>query len=373
MENACFSMWLNRLILTNYKNYEWEEFNFDPVINCFTGLNGMGKTNLLDAIYYLSMTKSYLSTHDSLVSKFNTDYFRLEGHYSRLEQHEKIVAKVQPNKAKVFEVNLNPLNKLSEHIGFLPVVFIAPDDISIIMEGSELRRKFLDNTLSQTNTTYLTHLLHYNRVLHQRNAYLKQIANEKSTNAILLDIYDEQLDKPATYIHQARTEFLKQFNPVFNEIYQKISNDKEAVGVEYQSKLDSDSLLNLLAFNKKRDLFLQRTSVGIHKDDLLFTLEENPLKKYASQGQRKSFLLAIKLAQFTYLKNCLGIHPILLLDDIFDKLDPFRVQSLINHLITNFKGQIFISDTHNHRIPGMLTDLGVSHLHKEIIDGKWKK
>ena len=238
MENACLSMWLNQLILTNYKNYEWEEFNFNPVINCFTGLNGMGKTNLLDAIYYLSMTKSYISTNDSLVSRFGADYFRLEGHYSRLEQHEKIVAKVQPNKAKVFEVNLNPLNKLSEHIGFLPVVFIAPDDISIIMEGSELRRKFLDNTLAQTNTTYLSHLLHYNRVLHQRNAYLKQIASEKTTDAILLDIYDEQLEKPAAYIHHARTEFLKQFNPVFNEIYQKISNDKETVGVDYQSKLD---------------------------------------------------------------------------------------------------------------------------------------
>lgn len=373
MENACLSMWLNQLILTNYKNYEWEEFNFNPVINCFTGLNGMGKTNLLDAIYYLSMTKSYLSTHDSLVSRFNSDYFRLEGHYARFDQMEKVVAKVQPNKTKVFEVNLNPLHKLSEHIGFLPIVFIAPDDISIIMEGSELRRKFLDNTLAQTNTTYLTHLLHYNRVLHQRNAYLKQIASEKSNDAILLDIYDEQLDKPATYIHQARTKFLQQFNPVFNEIYQKISSDKESVGVDYQSTLGTDSLLNLLALSKKKDLFLQRTTVGIHKDDLLFSLEENPLKKYASQGQRKSFLLALKLAQFTFLKNCLGISPILLLDDIFDKLDPFRVQSLINHLITNFKGQIFISDTHNHRIPGMLNDLDISHLHKEIIDGKWKK
>lgn len=373
MENAFLSMWLNKLILTNFKNYEWEEFNFDPVINCFTGLNGMGKTNLLDAIYYLSMTKSYISTHDSLVARFNTDYFRLEGHYSRLEQHEKIVAKVQPNKAKVFEVNLNPLTKLSEHIGFLPVVFIAPDDISIIMEGSELRRKFLDNTLAQTNTTYLTHLLHYNRVLHQRNAYLKQLPNEKSINSDLLDIYDKQLENPATYIHKVRTEFIKQFNPVFNEIYQKISNYKEMVGVDYQSKLDDDSLLNLLVINKKRDLFLQRTTVGTHKDDLLFTLEENPLKKFASQGQRKSFLLALKLAQFNFLKTCLGISPILLLDDIFDKLDPSRVQSLINHLISNFKGQIFISDTHNHRIPGMLNDLGISHLHKEIIDGNWKK
>lgn len=366
-------MWLNQLILTNYKNYEWEEFNFSPIINCFTGLNGMGKTNLLDAIYYLSMTKSYISTHDSLVSRLNADYFRLEGHYSRFDQIEKIVAKVQPNKAKVFEVNLNPLNKLSDHIGFLPVVFIAPDDISIIMEGSELRRKFLDNTLAQTNTSYLMHLMNYNRVLNQRNACLRQIANEKTTSAILLDVYDEQLEKPAAYIHKARTEFLKQFNPVFYEIYQKISNDKESVGVVYQSTLAGDTLHNLLVFNKKRDLFLQRTTVGIHKDDLLFTLEENPLKKYASQGQRKSFLLALKLAQFTFLKDCLGVNPILLLDDIFDKLDPFRVQSLINHLINNFKGQIFISDTHNHRIPDMLNDLGVSYLHKEIIDGQWKK
>jgi DNA replication and repair protein RecF len=367
------SMWLNRLILTNYKNYEWEEFDFNPVINCFTGLNGMGKTNLLDAIYYLSMTKSYLSSHDSLVSRFDTDFFRLEGHYSRLDQHEKVVAKIQPNKAKVFEVNQNPLNKLSDHIGFIPVVFIAPDDISIIMEGSELRRKFLDNTLAQTNSTYLNHLLHYNRTLYQRNSYLKQIGTDKLINTDLLDIYNEQLDKPATFIHEARTKFLKEFNPVFNEIYQKISNEMENVSVEYQTKLADDSLFNLLVYNKKRDIFLQRTTVGIHKDDLIFTMEGNLLKKYASQGQRKSFLLALKLAQFTFLKNCLGIHPILLLDDIFDKLDPNRVQSLMNHLITNFNGQIFISDTHNQRIPGMLNDFGVHHLHKEIIDGKWKK
>ena len=364
-------MRLNRLILTNYKNYEWEEFNFHPVINCFTGLNGMGKTNLLDAIYYLSMTKSYLSSADTLIPRFNSDFFRLEGHYLRLEQNEKIVAKIQLNKPKVFEINLNSVPKLSSHIGFLPVVFIAPDDISIITEGSELRRKFLDNTLAQTDTTYLTHLIQYNRILFQRNSFLKQMSNEKMIDPVLLNIYGEQLEKPANFIFKARNEFINQFNPVFNKIYNRISNEKEIVDVSYNSNLYHESFASLLVGSKKKDIFLQRTTEGIHKDDLIFTLEKNPLKKFASQGQRKSFLLALKLAQFTFLKNCLGIDPILLLDDIFDKLDPTRVQSLITHLITDFSGQIFISDTHRHRIPGILNDLGVPHLHKEILDGKW--
>lgn len=364
-------MRLNHLILTNYKNYEWEEFNFHPVINCFTGLNGMGKTNLLDAIYYLSMTKSYLSSNDTLVSRFNSDFFRLEGNYIRLEQTEKIVAKIQLNKPKVFEVNLDPLTKLSSHIGFLPVVFIAPDDISIITEGSELRRKFLDNTLSQTDKAYLSHLIQYNRILFQRNSFLKQMSNEKISDPILLNIYDEQMDKPANYIFKARTEFIKQFNPVFNKIYTRISNEKEMVDVSYNSNLYHESFATLLVVSKKKDIFLQRTTEGIHKDDLIFTLEKNPLKKFASQGQRKSFLLALKLAQFTFLKNSIGIDPILLLDDIFDKLDPTRVQSLINHLITDFSGQIFISDTHKDRIPEILNNLGAPHLNKEILDGKW--
>lgn len=364
-------MRLNRLILTNYKNYEWEEFNFHPVINCFTGLNGMGKTNLLDAIYYLSMTKSYLTAHDSLISRFNADFFRLEGHYERLNHQEKIVAKIQVNKPKIFEVNLNPLTKLSSHIGFLPVVFIAPDDISIIMEGSELRRKFLDNTLAQTDAAYLAHLIQYNRILFQRNSFLKQMASDKTNDSILLKIYDEQMEQPANYIFAARNIFIKQFNPVFNLIYNRISNEKEKVAISYTSKLAQSSFSDLLFGSKKKDIFLQRTTEGIHKDDLIFTLQDNLLKKFASQGQRKSFLLAVKLAQFCYLKNCLGLDPILLLDDIFDKLDPTRVESLMNHLMTDFTGQIFISDTHKLRIPGILNDLGVSHIHKEILDGKW--
>lgn len=364
-------MRLNRLILTNFKNYEWEEFNFHPIINCFTGLNGMGKTNLLDAIYYLSMTKSYLTSQDSMVSHFKADFFRLEGHYERLNHQEKIVAKIQVNKPKIFEVNQNPLNKLSSHIGFLPIVFIAPDDISIIMEGSEMRRKFIDNTLSQTDATYLANLIQYNRLLFQRNSLLKQLSNDKRDEALLLKIYDEQMEKPANYIFAARSHFINHFNPVFNQIYNRISNEKEKVGISYSSKLSQFNFSELLLGSNKKDLLLQRTTEGIHKDDLIFNLEGNLLKKFASQGQRKSFLLAIKLAQFTYLKNCLGVDPILLLDDIFDKLDPTRVESLINHLMTNFSGQIFISDTHKLRIPDILKQLEVPHLHNEISEGKW--
>jgi DNA replication and repair protein RecF len=364
-------MWLTRLILTNYKNYEWEAFDFHPVINCFTGLNGMGKTNLLDAIYYLSMTKSYLSSNDSLVTRFNTDFFRLEGHYQKTNLQEKIIAKVQLNKPKVFEVNSHPLSRLSSHIGYLPIVFVVPDDISIITEGSELRRKFVDITLSQTNPVYLSNLMQYNSILFQRNALLKLMTNEKQGDQVLLDIYDNQLLGPALYIHEIRTQFLDQFLPVFNEIYIRLSNDKETVNIDYVSMLSDDIFSSKLKDSRKKDILLQRTTVGIHKDDLLFTIDGNSVKKFASQGQRKSFLLAIKLAQFTFLKNALGINPILLLDDIFDKLDPIRVQSLVNHLINNFKGQIFISDTHKNRIPEILNNNGINHLHREILEGKW--
>jgi DNA replication and repair protein RecF len=364
-------MQLNRLILTNYKNYEREEFTFHPVLNCFTGLNGMGKTNLLDAIYYLSMTKSYLSFHDAQIFGFDADFFRLEGHYERMARQEKVVAKVQPNKPKIFEINQNPLNKLSDHIGFLPVVFIAPDDTTIIMEGSELRRKFIDNTLSQTDGTYLEQLMQYNRILSQRNTYLKQITNEISGDSLLLSIYDEQMEKPAQYIHQERTNFIRQFDPIFHQIYNQISNEREIAGITYTSALAHNRMSALLSGSKRKDILLQRTTEGIHRDELNFTLEEKPLKRFASQGQRKSFLLALKLAQFTFLKQRLGMDPILLLDDIFDKLDPTRVQSLLNHLMKDFSGQIFLSDTHKHRIPGILDDLGVSYSHKEIMDGKW--
>lgn len=364
-------MRLTRLILTNYKNYEWEEFNFHPVINCFTGLNGMGKTNLLDAIYYLSMTKSYIHSNDSIVTRFNTDFFRLEGHYQRSDNQDKIVAKVQLNKPKIFEVNAQPVSKMSSHIGYLPIVFIAPDDISMIMEGSELRRKFVDNTLAQTDPVYLTNLMLYNRILFQRNTFLKQMTNEKNGDQVLLDIYDEQLVEPAHYIYQARVQFLEQFIPVFHNIYTHISGENEIANIAYFSMLSNEVITTLLKDSRKKDLFLQRTTAGIHKDDLLFTLDNCPIKKIASQGQRKSFLLSLKLAQFIYLKNALGINPILLLDDIFDKLDPLRVQSLVNHLINDFKGQIFISDTHKNRIPDILKSLGVNHLHSEIMGGKW--
>ena len=316
----------------------------------------MGKTNLLDAIYYLCMCKSHFGVSDSYIKKHETDFFRVEGQFTKGKKRYKTVAKVKPKEQKTFELNDVPYDKLAEHIGRFPVVMITPFDTELALEGSEVRRKFIDNTLSQIDATYLSALISYNRLLKQRNATLKQFAETKRIDEGLLDIFDDQMEAPALLIHQKRREFSEQFIPIFQAFYKVISNDQENVNYKYRSQLKDVNFLNLLKENRQKDLILNRSTVGIHKDDLLFKIEDYPLKKFASQGQMKSFILALKLAQYELLRIEKDCAPLLLLDDIFDKLDRQRVTQLLQLLFDKNFGQIFFSDTHENRLSEILTN-----------------
>lgn len=348
---------LNKLILTHFKNYSGQDLSFSPRVNAFVGLNGMGKTNLLDAIYYLCMTKSNFSLPDTAVVQHEADFFRLEGHFTREDRTERIVAKVQPRKKKVIERNRVPYEKLSEHIGLLPVVFITPDDTLLVTEGSEIRRRFLDNTLSQIDPVYLRQLIVYNRLLKQRNALLKKWGEQGGYDRNLLHVYDQQMLEPATYIYQQRLAFAQNMTPLFQAMHQQISGNYETVGLTYYSQLQKQSLPQWWEQNAEKDRILQRTTAGIHKDDLQFTIHDHALKRYASQGQLKSYVLALKLAQFRMLHTDPELPPLLLLDDIFDKLDAHRVTHLLELLVDGQFGQIFITDTHQDRTAAIIREL----------------
>ncbi|MFK7978527.1 MAG: DNA replication/repair protein RecF [Saprospiraceae bacterium] len=350
-------MHLKKIKLTNFKNYETQTVDFSEKVNCIVGLNGMGKTNLLDAVYYLCMCKSHFGISDSYIKKHETTFFRLEGQFKKGKKRFKTVAKVIPKEKKTIELNDVAYTKLAEHIGQFPVVMITPFDAELALEGSEVRRKFLDNTLSQIDAEYLSALIQYNRLLKQRNATLKKFAETRKINEGLLTIFDEQMEAPAQLIHQKRKAFSAQFIPIFQAFYKTISNDQETVNYTYRSHLNENEFLRLLKENRPKDLILQRSTVGIHKDDLTFKIENFPLKKYASQGQMKSFILALKLAQYELLRREKEIAPLLLLDDIFDKLDKQRVTQLLELLFEKDFGQIFFTDTHENRLSDILTKL----------------
>ena len=341
---------LEKLILTNFKNYASQQVDCSTTLNCFVGLNGMGKTNLLDAIYYLCMGKSHFNAPDGLVMQHDADFFRLEGLFLLNDKKEKIVAKVIPRKKKEFERNGLPYPKLSEHIGLLPVVMITPKDTDLVADGSEVRRRFIDNTLSQLAPKYLEQLILYNTVLKQRNAALKQFGETQTFNLNLLQTYNQQLISPAGIIFEHRKSFIERFRPIFLEMYKFISGKSESVDCRFLSQLNEQSFELLLDHAQEKDRVLQRTTVGPHKDDLHFSIEKYPLKRFGSQGQLKSYVLALKLAQYEMLKQEKKCSPILLLDDIFDKLDRNRVRQLLQLLLQGDFGQIFITDTHESRV-----------------------
>jgi DNA replication and repair protein RecF len=356
-------LYLDQLKLTNFKNYAAQSLHFSPQLNCLVGSNGMGKTNVLDSIYYLCMTKSNFSQLDHALPLHGTDFFRLEGLFYRLEKKEKIVAKIVLRQQKVIEHNDSPYQRLSEHIGVLPVVFIGPDDVALIKEGSEERRRFIDNTLSQFDPQYLQALITYNKVLQQRNALLKKWDGDSSlADLALLSIYDQQLQAPSDYIFEQRNLFFTSFVHIFQEVYQQLSGQAEQVDLIYHSHLLFSPLDQLLKKNIGKDIALKRTSGGIHRDDLIFSIDgDHPLKRFGSQGQLKSFLLALKLAQYNVLFQKKGLAPILLLDDLFDKLDEHRITQLIQLLTTGAYGQIFITDTHETRLEQIILQFGVGY------------
>ncbi|PHS66733.1 MAG: DNA replication and repair protein RecF [Flavobacterium sp.] len=347
-------MTLENLSLLNYKNFETISFQFDPKINCLVGNNGVGKTNVLDAIYHLSFGKSYFNPITSQNIKHGTDFFVVEGNYNKEEREEKIIISVKRGLKKVIKRNGKSYPRFSEHIGFLPLVIISPADRDLIIEGSDTRRKFIDGVISQGDSDYLHTLLNYNKVLTQRNSLLKYFAVNQAYNQETLNIYNLQLHDLGTTIFEKRTGFLKEFMPIFMKRYQSISNSVENVNLSYKSQLQEKELLPLLEENLQKDKLTQYTNFGIHKDDLTFEIDEHPIKKFGSQGQQKSYLIALKLAQFDFIKVHSKVNPILLMDDIFDKLDESRVEQIISLVKNEDFGQLFISDTHPERTENII-------------------
>jgi DNA replication and repair protein RecF len=340
---------LKKLSLLNYKNIADVHFSFDAKIHCFVGQNGVGKTNILDAIYHLALGKSFFNTVALQNIKHGEEFYMIEGEFEKEERLEHIVCSVKKGQKKLIKRNNKPYEKLSEHLGFLSVVMISPADTDLITDGSETRRKFMDSVIAQLNPTYLQEIISYQKVLSQRNALLKYFANNQTFDSLTLGIYNDQLAELGLRIFHTREEFIVQFVPIFNQYHQRITNKAEAVQIVYESQLKEHSFLELLETSVAKDKVLQYTSVGIHKDDLSFEIDAFPIKKFGSQGQQKSFLIALKLAQFDFLSQKSGHKPILLLDDIFDKLDAFRVERLVQMVNEDLFGQIFISDTHDER------------------------
>ena len=342
-------MYLKKIALFNFKNFNEASFEFEHKINCFVGKNGVGKTNVLDAIYHLSFGKSYFNTLAVQNIKHDEDFFVIDGEFEKQDRTENILCSFKKGQKKILKRNGKIYEKLSDHLGFIPLVIISPTDADLIREGSETRRKFIDSVISQLDNQYLQELILYQKVLSQRNALLKYFAANRVFETETLGIYNEQLSAYGKNIFAKRKQFLADFIPIFNSFYQNISNSSETVALEYKSQLEHQDLIALLEGNINKDRVLQYTSVGIHKDDLVFTIGDYPIKKFGSQGQQKSFLIALKLAQFEFVKKQSGEKPILLFDDIFDKLDETRVEKIVAMVITDDFGQLFISDTHSDR------------------------
>lgn len=343
-------------MLTNFRNYDQQAVDCAARFNCLAGDNGSGKTNLLAAVYYLCMGKSYEGGSDQFVLRHGSEFFRLEGLFKTDEENtDRIAIKVQKRKRKVIERNGKAYDRLSDHVGRYPVVMVVPDDVRLVHEGSEHRRRLLDNGLSQTDPEYLRQLIQYNKVLTQRNALLKQYGG-RPLPAGLLEVYDAQLLEPAAYVHAQRRAFVEPFAETLRAAHARVSNEGETVNVTYKSSLLETDLATSLVDTREKDRILQRTTTGIHRDDLRFTQEGHPLKKVASQGQLKTFVLSLKLAQYQLLRRRVGFAPLLLLDDIFDKLDASRVRQLLELLITESYGQVFITDTDPERLHEPLRD-----------------
>lgn len=344
---------LSSIAITQFKNYGFSEFLFTEKVIGICGLNGLGKTNLLDAIYYLCFTKSYFTTSDTMNVQFNVDGFRLQG----IVDTDKIVCIHKGIGKKDFFLNDVQYDKFSHHIGRFPAVMIAPDDIELITAGSELRRKFIDTTLSQIDVTYLQQLIVYNKVLQQRNSLLKRFAEQGQKNLPLLDVLDEQLIQPGKIIYACRKNYTEKLVPLVQQFYIQIAGTTETITLGYESQLNTTSYEQLLLQVREKDCILLRSNGGIHKDDISIQLNGQPFKLIASQGQRKSLLFALKLAEFQLIKEHKGFTPFLLLDDIFEKLDLNRMHNLLHWVCNENNGQVFITDTHKQRLEQAFTEL----------------
>lgn len=358
-------MYLKEIQTHNFKNFEQIKLSFSKKVICLAGKNGIGKTNLLDAIHYSCLTKSYFNNIDYQNILFEKDFFTITCQFENEEDKIKTFCGVQKKQAKIFKTNDITYEKLAEHIGKIPLVMISPSDNLLILEGSEIRRKFIDNMISQVDGEYLRALMKYNRLLNQRNSLLKNYAQTFYLDEILIETLNEQIVPLGKIIYEKRKELLKNFKPFFERHYKKISKGKEKPSIKYNSQLNKTNYEKLLNESLENDKKLARTTHGIHKDELDFRLDKKQVKKFASQGQQKSFLIALKLAQYDFILKQLKKKPILLLDDIFEKLDQQRFNQLMLLVSQKRFGQIFMTDTQKSRIKIILKKLKINF---EIID-----
>ena len=348
-------MFLTQLSLINFKNYEEAQLELSEKINCFLGNNGEGKTNLLDAIYYLSFCKSYFNPIDNQNIKHESPFFVVEGYYQNNGKEDVIYCGLKKDQKKQFKRNKKNYGKLADHIGRIPLVIITPLDVLLIIDGSDVRRKFIDGIISQYDRSYLTNLLAYNKALNQRNLLLKSFWLNRNFDQESLDVWDNQLTQYGVLIYEARKKFIDDFVPIFQKYYTELSKNQEEVQLEYRSQLNDRSFDAILKDTIAKDRGNHYSNTGIHKDDLVFKLDEFPLKKFGSQGQQKTYLLALKLAQAELIASLGKEKAIILLDDIYDKLDGKRMSQLLGIVGNGNFGQIFITDTDLERIPDILT------------------
>ncbi len=367
---------IERLQLSNFKNYEELDVTFSDKVNCFVGDNGVGKTNLLDALYYLSFCKSYFNPLDSQTIRSGADFFAIHGHYRIDEEQVQVSCTLKRGQPKKMKWGKKTYGSFSEHIGRLPLVIVTPSDQSLIIGGSELRRKFIDGIISQVDRDYLQQLLSYQKAVEQRNRLLKQFYENRFFDEEAIALWDEQLVRFGEPLIEARRRFLVEFMPRFEEYYSLIHPDAtqdERPSIKYVEQTVSDDaaakedgllspLAALLQQSRRRDAQMQYTTVGPHRDDLEFFIGQFPAKRFGSQGQQKTFLLALKLAQFEYIREHKGMNPILLLDDVFDKLDIHRVSQLVHLVSSDRFGQVFITDTQAGRVESIFdSDPDLSH------------
>lgn len=361
-------MILKKLSILNYKNIGEAELELSPKLNCLVGNNGEGKTNLLDAVYYLSFCRSASTNIDSQVIRHDEDFFMLQGTYeSETGDEELVYCGMKRGTKKHFKRNKKEYRRLSEHIGLLPLIMVSPADTALIEGGSEERRKLMDVVISQYDRKYLDSLNRYNKALQQRNSLLKL---EEEPDTSLLEIWEEQMAREGEFLYRKRDEFINQLSPLFQQIYQRISEDKEKVSLRYVSHCQRGPLLDVIQRDRAKDRIMGFSLHGVHRDDLEMMLGDYPMKREGSQGQNKTFVAALKLAQLQFLKSKVGTAPLLLLDDIFDKLDAHRVEQIIRLVGTEDFGQIFITDTNRANIDKILQSSGADYRLFEVEQGK---
>jgi len=362
-------MIFNQLSLYNFKNFESAKIEFVDGINCIVGKNGVGKTNILDALHYLSLGKSAINPIDSANIRYEQDNFFIKSLLSRNGSKQEVLCSVQTGKRKILKVNQDEYSKLSEHIGYLPVVMISPNDNSLILEGNEARRRFFDTTISQINKQYLYNLVRYQKALKQRNALLKEFNQNAKVDHELLAPFDYELLDLGRKIFEVRDKFLSRFEARFSKLYKKLSHEHEDVSIAYESHWQKEDIEQRFKNSLKGDIALQRTNIGVHRDAYHFMIDGKPIKRFGSQGQQKSLIVGLKIAQFKELKKATRVTPVLLLDDIFDKLDDQRMAILLAMVCAKEFGQIFITDARPERTRTMLGENTLKARIFTVVDG----